>query len=112
MRRMDKEYKIIENNALLQEASEHIEANEYLTYDTETTGLNARKDKVIGFAFSGKEGVGYYLPIYVWYDDSLGLYDDYSEDKAKRLLKALLDKKLIMHNASFDCRITKTNFNI
>ena len=93
-------------------AFSHIKDNEYIAYDTETTGLNTRKDKVIGIAFSGEENVGFYLPLYYWNNDSLKHAIDNPYYKAVDLLNELNKKKLIMHNASFDCRITKSNFGI
>lgn len=89
-----------------------IDDNEMLAYDTETTGLNVRKDKVIGFSVSNAER-GYYVPIYSWNThtkelERIGLpIDDILET-----LNALKGKKLLMFNASFDSRMTKNNFGI
>jgi DNA polymerase I-like protein with 3'-5' exonuclease and polymerase domains len=109
---MNKNYSIIKTDTEFNEALNHLESVEYVAYDTETTGLNVRKDKVIGLAFTGSEGVGYYLPVYYWNSDELKVYSDNSESWSRSILEVLLDKKLIMHNASFDCRITKSNYNV
>lgn len=110
--KLDKNYKIILNETDLNEAIDHLNESQYVAFDTETTGLNVRHDKVIGFSFSGCEGVGYYLPIYQWNrkNNSLDIVSDSSLDEADILLDILATKKLIMHNASFDCRITASNF--
>ena len=106
---MLKNYKIINSLAVFDEAKQHILDSEFIAFDTETTGLNTRKDKVIGYSFSGSEGVGYYLPLYEWKNGELkSIYPVDGED----LLLILLTKKLIMHNASFDCRMVNSNFNI
>jgi DNA polymerase III alpha subunit (gram-positive type) len=52
-----KDYKLISNetfSAFMEELSNY----EIVAYDTETTGLNVRKDKVIGFSVSCVEGTG------------------------------------------------------
>lgn len=109
---MSKNYKIILDDKTYYEAVDHIKNNDILAYDVETTGLNVRKDKIIGLAFSGKEGVGYYYPVYEWKGDELRLIESCSLSKAKVLVKHLSEKKLVMHNASFDCRMTTNNYNI
>ncbi len=106
---MLKNYKIIDSLGVFNEAKQHILDSELIAFDTETTGLNTRKDKVIGYSFSGSEGVGYYLPLYEWKDEELKSIDSLSDEN---LLLMLLTKKLIMHNASFDCRMIKSNFDI
>lgn len=109
---MSKNYEIIIDSTAFREALYYLEQYEYVTYDTETTGLNTRQDKVIGVAFSCSENVGYYLPIYYWNGEELIQHHSLSLERAEKLLEILQTKKLIMHNASFDCRITKSNFNV
>lgn len=106
---MDKNYNLIVDSTGFKNAIDYLESCEYVTYDTETTGLNTRKDIVIGFAFSGSVGAGYYLPLYYWNGSELKQHCSLSLDRAKKLLNILKTKKLIMHNASFDCRITKSH---
>jgi DNA polymerase III epsilon subunit-like protein len=52
---MQKNYKIISSKQEYSEALEHVKNSDVVAYDTETTGLNVRKDKIIGFSFSGSE---------------------------------------------------------
>ena len=107
-----KEYKIINEETINQFLLE-LSSYEIIAYDTETTGLNVRKDKVIGFSVSCIEGTGWYLPLYIWNKESQELKpQSWSLSVAKNILKALSDKKLIMHNASFDVRVTVNNFGI
>lgn len=103
---MQKNFTIIKTDVQLNQAIEHINNYEYIAYDTETTGLNVRKDKIIGIAFSGEVGTGFYFPILTWNGTSLSLCSENSVQDASSLLNLLRDKKLIMHNASYDCRIT------
>lgn len=107
-----KEYKIINEETINQFLLE-LSSYEIIAYDTETTGLNVRKDKVIGFSVSCIEGTGWYLPLYIWNKESQELKpQSWGLSVAKNILKALSDKKLIMHNASFDVRVTVNNFGI
>jgi DNA polymerase I-like protein with 3'-5' exonuclease and polymerase domains len=96
-------------NLFLNELSEH----EIVSYDTETTGLNVRKDKVIGFSVSCIEGSGWYLPLYIWDKErQLLIPQEWELSVAMDILRELTTKKLIMHNASFDIRVTMSNFSV
>ena len=47
---VDKDYVVVKTDAELDAMIEHIRESEIIAYDTETTGLNVRKDKVIGLS--------------------------------------------------------------
>lgn len=96
----------------LQEILEFIDSNEILAYDVESTGLNVRKDRVMGFGISNAT-TGYYIPIlkYVVEHDSV-VHSHISEDDIDHILSKLANKKLLMFNASFDARITKNYLGI
>jgi DNA polymerase I-like protein with 3'-5' exonuclease and polymerase domains len=107
-----KDYKLITQQNLSRFISE-LNSHEIIAYDTETTGLNVRKDKVIGFSVSCTEGSGWYLPLYVWNKELQELVPQSWElSVAKDILSRLSLKKLIMHNASFDVRVTANNLRI
>lgn len=102
----------ITTEADLQLALQFIEENEVLAYDTETTGLNPRHDKVIGFGFSTAD-TGYYLPISVYDVDSDDMVlQDIAAAGIPAILGALAKKKLLMFNASFDARFTKFQLGV
>lgn len=103
-----KNYYLIESSEDVNYVVDLINNSEFIAFDTETTGVNVRKDKVIGFSFSTKVNEGYYYPIYKWNNELIKL-PDYGIDK---ILSALQNKKLIMHNASFDTRICINNLNV
>ena len=100
-------------NALLQ----HIENYELIAFDTEDTGLNVRKDRVIGFSVCGNVGESYYFPI-LKYNSKLDIIEELSIsghgciEIGKKIIQKLVGKKLIMHNGSYDCRIVKHNLGI
>ena len=111
----EKSYVTVNNKETLKELLEHIKSSELVAYDTETNSLNPRKGLIIGFSVSGEIGKGYYVPIREWKEDRLQeiTIAGFNADKiAKRVINGLLDKKLIMHNASFDVRFTKNFYGI
>jgi DNA polymerase I-like protein with 3'-5' exonuclease and polymerase domains len=114
---LQKQYYTVQDSETLKLMFQHIEESEILAVDTETTGLNPRKDKIIGWSISGDEGIGFYLPTLVWNFDQgtldLQTIDGTStEILSKNLLKMLLGKKLVFHNASFDVQFIKNYFGI
>lgn len=109
---MNKIYKIVETVREFDLLCEKLNSWEYVTYDTETTGLNVRKDTVIGIAISGTVGEGYYLPLNYWEDNVLKDHENRSYNRQEILLNILKSKKLIMHNGSYDCRITYHDLNV
>ena len=61
-----KNYIIVQNHAQRQHFWDKLKSWNYLAYDVETTGLNVRKDKVIGFSICGEIGTAFYVPLYSW----------------------------------------------
>lgn len=102
---------IIQNEADLSAALAFIEKNEVLAYDTETTGLNPRKDRIIGFGFSNST-FGYYFPILTWTENKLRPTNIGTAENISKMLSSLSSKRLLMFNASFDARFTKYNFGV
>jgi len=107
-----KSYRVLSELSELSELETYLKSCEYVAFDTETTGLNPRKDKVIGFSVTGIEGTGYYVPFYNFNVDSAELESLEFLDSCQTVFELLLTKKLIMHNASFDCRMMRANFNL
>ena len=111
----EKSYVTVNSKETLKELLEHIKSSDLVAYDTETNSLNPRKGLIIGFSISGEIGKGYYVPIREWKEDRLEeiTIAGFNADKiAKRIINELLNKKLIMHNASFDVRFTKNFYGI
>lgn len=106
-----KEYTIVETEEQRFAFQEHLHKYDILAFDTETTGLNTRKDEVIGLSVSGKEGVGYYLPLLSWNGNKLLEHKD-NFDIMESVAYTLEDKKLLTWNGSFDVRMFKSNFGV
>lgn len=116
---IEKQYRIVRTEGDVVELISHIEScvEDPIAFDTETTGLNVRKDKVIGFSVCGKVGLSYYFPI-LYYDFETNSIREHQigghgcVEIAKKLLRKLCGKKLIMWNGSFDTRIVKHDLGI
>lgn len=99
----NKDYWLVENSADIETVISKFTDRTIVAFDTETSGLNVRKDKIIGYSISVDEGAGFYVPLYSWNGTELVPHKIVG---TKKLLEILSDKKLVMHNASFDTRIT------
>ena len=114
---LEKKYYTVQDSETLKLMFQHIQESEVIAVDTETSGLNPRKNKIVGWSLSGDEGIGFYIPTLVWNFDKgeldLQTIDGTStETISKNLLKALKGKKLVFHNASFDVQFIKNYFGI
>ena len=109
---VEKSYTVIENIGDYHKALDHINSHEILAFDIESTGLKVRSDQIIGFSFSGKIGIGYYLPMYI-YDKELGRIKEHPMIKYNlEILEKLRSKKLVMWGGSFDIRILKHDLGL
>lgn len=114
---IQKKYYKVDSKETLKLLFQHIEESDTLAYDTETTSLNPRKGKIIGFSVSGEVGIGFYLPTMVWNTetetiDELSIEGTGCHSIAKKLISMLVGKKLIMHNSSFDARYTQNFYGV
>jgi len=114
---MIKNYKIITDQAGVVELAEYIKNGNIIAYDTETTSVNPRTGKIIGFSVSADINEGYYFPTRAWNSEKgeleeLNISGRKCDDIAKQLITLLKGKKLVMHNGSFDVRFTKNFYDI
>ena len=112
---MEKSYVLVNTKDLVQQMARHILENDIIAFDTETTSLNPRKGSIIGWSVSAEPGKGFYLPTKLFQNNQLvdAYIDDVKAyDVSIKIINMLIGKKLIMHNASFDCRFVKNYFKI
>lgn len=114
---LEKKYYTVQDSKTLKLMFQHIQESEVIAVDTETSGLNPRKNIIVGWSISGEEGIGFYIPTQVWNFEKgeleLQTIDGTStEIISKNLLKALKGKKLVFHNASFDVQFIKNYFGV
>ena len=114
---IEKKYYLVQDIDTVNLLIQHINESEKIAYDTETSGLNVRKDKIVGFSVSGDTGIGFYMPTMVWNTKTETLEEVEINGKpgneiAKAIIGMLKGKKIICHNASFDIRFTKNFYGI
>lgn len=80
--------------------------------DTETTGLNVRRDTVIGVGLSCSAEESYYIPLYYYDTDKKNLVSCDTQAGCDEVLNLLHGKNLICHNASYDLRIIKHDLQV
>ena len=112
---IEKKYYHVDDIETVNLLIEHINQSEVIAYDTETDSLNPRKGTIVGWSVSGDTGMGFYLPTQKWNAQTNQLEECIiggkgAHDITKKLLPLLKGKRLVMHNASFDCRITTVSY--
>ncbi len=80
-----------------------------VAFDTETTSLNVREAKLVGFSFAFNESEAFYVPVNHNY---LGVGRQISQDDAKKAIEILLQKRIIGQNLKFDFGVLKHYFGI
>ena len=114
---IDKKYYTVTDKETVNLLIQHIQESNVIAYDTETDSLNMRKGQIVGFSVSGDIGIGFYLPTMAWSHENESLDELQIEGMgchaiAKKIISMLVGKKLVMHNASFDCRFTKNFYGV
>lgn len=107
-----KNYTIVTDCDSLALLEKHIDDFDYFSFDVEATGLNVRKDKVIGMSICGEAGTAFYFPLLTWNKTFHCLRPINTAPDFLRVLHKLRLKELLMWNGSYDCRITKNNFGV
>ena len=77
--------------------------------DTETTDLDTKDAKLVGFSFGFDSTKAYYVPIAHFY---LGVPQQVSMEDAKKAMEILSAHKLVFQNFKYDYEIIKNNLGI
>lgn len=105
---MKPELIVIDNIEGVMSLMEYLTDKPYIAYDCETTGLTS-KHEVIGFSVCAEESKAFYVILQRW--DKALIPQPYLLE-AKGLILELADKKLICHNAVFDCMMAEAYFKV
>lgn len=95
----------------LQTLKEYLVDKEYIAYDCETTGLT-KKDAIVGFSICAEENKAFYVIVRYWNRDTKVLEYNTNALQLIELIRGLRTKKLIMHNATFDCMMAEAYFKV
>ena len=90
---------LITDEKKLREVLSEIENYDVVAFDTETTGLDYDKDKLVGFSFCFDDKEAFYVPFAHFY---LGVADQVSEDAAKSAIREIFKHNVVGHNIKFD----------
>lgn len=103
------EYILLDDENKLSLVINSIPRDSIVAFDTETTGIDTKNSKIVGFSFAYEENKAYYIPIGHNY---LGVEKQISKTFAKQSILQLNRFKLIFQNFKFDYQIIKENFDL
>lgn len=91
--------------------TQNLSENCVVALDTETTGLDVKTAKIVGFSFCvlGSEQRAYYVPLAHNY---LGAPAQISQKAAKRALERIYKTQVVGHNLKYDFEILRNNFGL
>ncbi|MBU1667816.1 DNA polymerase I [bacterium] len=89
----------LDSKEKLFEVIKRITPDTLVAFDTETMGLDTKKDKMVGFSFAMDNKKAYYVPIAHAY---LGVTQQINVDDAIEAIKKILSAKVIGQNLKFD----------
>jgi len=70
-----------------------------VVFDIETTGLDTKRESLVGFSFALNAQKAYYVPINHYY---LGVTDQVALDDALKAIKVIVGARVVGHNLKFD----------
>jgi len=89
----------LDSREKVEEVLERIEEGSVVALDTETTGLDTRRDDIVGFSFAFEDNRAYYVPISHSY---LGVGEQVGRRDAGELLSRLMRYRVVGQNLKFD----------
>ena len=98
----------ITSSKKLFEILEKIDKESIIAFDCETTSLDTKEAKLVGFSFAFDEEKAYYVPIAHNY---LGVGEQVELEDALKAIKKIFSAKVIGHNVKFDMKVLK-HYNI
>ena len=93
----------------LDEVLDSIEKDAIVAFDTETTGLDTKVAKMVGFSFCMNREKSYYVPVGHSY---LGVEDQVSLDDAIEALKKLMTFNVVGQNLKFDFSLLSNQYKM
>ncbi len=103
------DYVLLNDEQKLFEVIDSIAENSLVAFDTETTDIDTKKAKIVGFSFCFEKDRAYYCPMTHSY---LGVPEQIDMFTAYKAVTKLNKHKLITQNFKYDFVIIKNNFDI
>lgn len=94
----------------MRDLQRYLSGHDLVTLDTETTGVHLGAT-VVGFSLCASSDAAYYVITGEWVEGRFRVYSDITNAMAA-LLVSLKGKRLVMHNAVFDCRVIQDEYKI
>jgi len=86
-----------------------LEKESIIAFDTETTGLDVKEAKIVGFSFCFSESEAFYVPINHTY---LGVNTQISMQSGRKIIEKIYSHCVIGHNLKYDFKIIENNFKL
>lgn len=105
LHRQNTNYTTVNDVSTLEQMLTALKSSVAFAFDTETTGLNIHDDKPIGFSFSNKAGLAWYVPCYAPH-----LAGDLTAERVICEVKSLLESSKavkVAHNLKFDLQMCR-----
>jgi DNA polymerase-1 len=106
---IDFEAILLNDEKELFEIIQHIPKDALVAFDTETTDVDTKNAKLVGFSFCFDDKKAYYVPVGHFY---LGVPEQISLQVAKKAIELLNERKLVVQNFKYDYDVIKYNLNI
>ena len=108
IRKLKFEATLISDEKVLNTVLSKLKEDTFVAFDTETTGLDYEKDKLVGFSFCLNEEEAYYVPFAHFY---LGVPEQISQEAAKVAMRKIFKSNVIGHNIKFDLHFVSRFLN-
>lgn len=103
---------IVRQKEAINQVLKMLKSSLYWSYDIETTGLNVRQDKIIGFGCCNPLNINenFYIITKEWVEGQL--VEILTAEDVKPVVEALKSKRLITYNGSYDTRLTYHYYDV
>lgn len=100
---------LVQDENKLFEILNTLDKESIIAFDTETTGLDTKEAKIVGFSFCMNENEAFYVPLTHNY---LGAGEQISLQSAKKAIEVIFNHFVIGHNLKYDFKIIQNNFDL